>query len=258
MLMNSTFRIEGPSKVKPGNTTFGTVFVIGKPVGKPDDKGMVQASYVLVTAAHVLDEIAGEQAILTLRRKSQDGSYSKFPYATKIRDGQTNRYVVHPSADVAVMYISLPSEVALTLLPTAFLVDDARLEHLEVHPGDEFLCLGFPLYVDLLGFPVVRSGLLASYPITPSKTVKTFYYNFHVFPGNSGGPVYFDFANRAYGGATHIGHEWGIVGLVSQQVSSQLFPDEKLDTAIIVPSSFILETIEILPAVPVADQTNHK
>jgi hypothetical protein len=251
-LMNSTFRVEGPDRAKAGSTLFGTVFVLGKPVANADDKASKESNYVLITAAHVLEGISGEQAILTLRRRNADGSYVPFPYSEKIRDGLINRYVVPPNADVAAMYVSLPGETAITPLPTDFLLDDARLEHLEVHPGDELLSLGFPLYVDLNGFAVVRSGLLASYPLTPSKVVGRFYYNFHIFPGNSGGPVYFDFANRAYGGVTHIGHEWGIIGLVSQQVSPKLFPDEKLDVSVIVPSTFIKEAIGMLPPTPVA------
>jgi len=113
------------------------------------------------------------------------------------------------------MFVNLPTDTEIKLLPIAFLADDARLEHLEVHPGDELLCLGFPLAADVNGFPVLRSGLLASYPITPSKTVKQYYYNFHIFPGNSGGPVYFNFLNRVYGNATHLGDiEQGVIGLV--------------------------------------------
>ena len=164
-----------------------------------------------------------------------------------------NLYVKNPDADVAAMYVPIPEGTAFDLLPMVFLADDARLTRLEMHPGDELQCLGFPLAISLNGFPVIRSGLLASYPITPTKVVRQLYYNFHTFPGNSGGPVYFSFFNRVYGGSTHLGDtEQGIIGLVSQQVTSRLpgYESTPLDISIIVPSSYIIDTIDMLPDTP--------
>ena len=179
VLMNSTFEIMGPS-AEAGKTTFGTIFVLGKPLKADPTKG----SYVLITAAHVLNEISGDTATLFLRKKDASGAFTKFPVPLSIRNQGKNLYVKNPDADVAAMYLNLPNETEIKLLPLALLADDATLQHLEVHPGDELLCLGFPLAIDVKGFPVIRSGLLASYPITPSRIVKQYYYNFHVFPGN--------------------------------------------------------------------------
>ncbi len=243
-LMNSTFEIFGPS-TEVGKTTFGTVFFLGRPLRTDPKRG----SYVLITAAHVLDEISGDTATLVLRKKDVTGALNKLPYLIAIRSQGTKLYVKNPDADVAAMFVRIPTGAEPMLLPTSSLVDDAVLEHLEIHPGDELLCLGFPLAVDVHGFPVVRSGLLSSYPITPSKTVKQYYYNFHIFPGNSGGPVYFSFSNRIFNGATNVGLRQGVIGLVSQQVASALpeFKDVPLDIAIVVPSSYIQDTIAMLP-----------
>jgi hypothetical protein len=114
-------------------------------------------------------------------------------------------------------------------------------------------CLGFPLAISLNTFPVIRSGLIASYPITPTEAIGKIYYNFHVFPGNSGGPVYFSFLNRVYGGATHLGDiEQGVIGLVDQEVSSKMpaFANTPLDISIIIPSTYIADTIKMLPDEP--------
>ena len=121
-----------------------------------------------------------------------------------------------------------------------------------MHPGDELLCLGFPLAINFNAFPVIRSGLLASFPITPSRTVRQYYYNFHVLPGNSGGPVYFSLPNRIYQNATHIGDlQQGTIGLVTQQVSSRVpEKDISVDISILVPSSYISDTIAMLPDEP--------
>jgi S1-C subfamily serine protease len=248
ILMNSTFEIFGPSATEPGETTFGTVFFLGKPLRTDPNKG----SFVLITAAHVLDEISGDTATLVLRRKNSTGDYTKLPYTIAIRDQGKNLYVKNPEADVAAMFVSVPTVAEPMLLPISALADDTELKQLEIHPGDELLCLGFPLAVDLNTFPVVRSGLLASYPITPSKAVRQYYYNFHIFPGNSGGPVYFSFSNRIFGGGTHIGLQQGVIGLVSKQVSSTIpgFKGVPLDIAIVVPSSYIQDTIALLPEAP--------
>src|SRR6202020_583083 len=103
-------------------------------------------------------------ATLILRKKDGDG-FSKVAYPIKIRRKGVKLYVKNPDADVAAMYTSLPNEFNFQFLPTQFLADDATLEHLEVHPGDELFCLGFPLAIDFNGFPVLRTGTLASYPI---------------------------------------------------------------------------------------------
>ena len=191
LLMNSTFEIAGPDAM-PGKQTFGTVFLLGKPM-KEDPK---RAYFVLVTAAHVLDAISGDVATVLLRHKDENGNYTLLPTQIEVRHNGASLYVKNPDADVAAMYIRIPEAAAFDLLSIALLADDNRLNRAGVHPGDELQCLGFPLAINLNGFPVIRSGLLASYPITPTKVVRQLYYNFHTFPGNSGGPVYFSFLSR--------------------------------------------------------------
>jgi hypothetical protein len=162
LLMNSTFEILGQSR-EPGKINNGTVFIMGRPMKDDPARGY----NVLITAAHVLDEIAGDDAMLLLRRKATDGSYTKYQYAVKIRRLGSNVYVKNADADVTAMYVNLPRELALSLLTTERLVDDAEFQRLEIHPGDELLCLGFPLFADTNGFPILRSGKIASYPLVP-------------------------------------------------------------------------------------------
>ena len=247
-LMNTTFEIKGKAASGPkgeARFTSGTVFVMGKPFKNGANGG----DPVLITAAHVLDGIVGDDATLSLRRQDQAGTFTVVPTQIHIRDHGKNLYVKHPNADVAAMYVSLPNELDIPLPSLSYLATDDQLQALEIHPGDELLCLGFPLDLQQNTFPVIRSGLLASYPLFPSKKAKVFYYNFHVFPGNSGGPVYFNFMFRRTYGPAHPGTKpVGIIGLVSQQLNSTLPGYEKaqLDMAVIVPSSFITETVEML------------
>jgi hypothetical protein len=65
--------------------------------------------------------------------------------------------------------------------------------------------------------------------------------------------VFFAFSNRTVRGAMQLGvNHQGVIGLVSQQTTSTL-PETQgvpLDISIIVPSSYIQETIALLPELP--------
>jgi S1-C subfamily serine protease len=138
----------------------------------------------------------------------------------QIRSGKKELWKKHPRVDVAAMFISLPENVVSTLLTTNDLMDDNKLNEYEIHPGLELLCLGYPFGAEAnsKGFPILRSGRIASYPLTPTKEIKTFLFDFTVFPGNSGGPVYFFKQDPAYGGVRRIGSAiYGIMGLVVRE-----------------------------------------
>lgn len=249
-LMRSTFKIVGQDSI-------GTAFVIGRPVPGESNK----LFFVLVTAAHVLQNIKGEQAVLFLRKKQGD-DFVKFTQPLQIRKNNQPLWKEHPEADVAVMYLPLPTEADIQILPMSLLVTDQQLEQFEIHPGDVLSCLGYPYGAEAngSGFPILRSGQIASYPLTPTRKTKTFLFDFRVFGGNSGGPVYFVSTNRIYGGETRLGQTIHLVaGLVSQE---QVVEEEiksltetrrakhPLSLAVVVHAALIRETIELLPTHP--------
>ena len=248
LLMHATFLISGPAAGQQG-VSFGTVFAMGVPY-KDNPK---IAHIVLVTAAHVLEGIAGDNASLQLRRKNSDGSYTAFGYQLPIRKGGQPIYVKHSTADVAAMYADLPDEVPMTGLSPDVLATDKSLEDFEVHPGDEAFILGFPAAASTAGgFPILRVGHIASYPLTPMKLTKQWAFDAHILNGNSGGPVYYTYVNRLFKGQLHFGVGQGVFGLVIQDVRSLLpeFANKDLDYGIVVPAQFIRETIDMLPAPP--------
>jgi S1-C subfamily serine protease len=244
ILMESTFRIHGPTKDDAQKTSFGTAFLMGKPTPEAN-----KYYYVLITADHVLESIDGDNATLTLREKHEDGSYTQKPWNIKLRTQGQPLYVKHKEADVAALYVDMPDNLNVPILPIALLADDEVLKRFEVHPGDELRCLGFPLFVSAeAGFPILRSGIIASYPIVPTKLNKSILIDFNVFQGNSGGPVYFVDHDRIYGGSLHIGEtEQFVIGLVTSQLSAKLYNNQTLGLASVVPAPYILETIELLP-----------
>lgn len=241
-LMHYTYRIVGPTG-KPNEVKYGTVFVMGIPDTNRPGKGQL----VLVTAAHVLEGISGEKATVHVREKMADGKFRKVAHVLQIRKGRKPLWVRHPAADVAVMKIALPAFISkqadeIPLLSTDQLADDEMMERFEIHPGDELLCLGYPLGkgANVSGFSILRSGKIASYPLTPAKDTKTFLFDFEVFPGNSGGPVYFVEKGRKYGGIIHMAETIQfIAGLVTRQ-------HEELRLAVVVPAHFIKETLALL------------
>ena len=248
-LMMSTLRIEGQNSL-------GTVFIVGRPYPTEEKK----LRYTLVTAAHVLKDIKGEVAILYLRRQLEDEKWQIMPTPIKIREGTKQLWVEHSQADIAAMYIGVPEQAKVSVIPLNMLADDDLLAKYRIHPGDLLDCLGYPLGVQSSegGFPVLRSGKIASYPLLPTKNTKTFLLDFRVFPGNSGGPVYISFTGeRIYDGAIQMGTAFNfIMGLVSEEIRvteklKQLysFREEQtpLGLAKIIHASLIRETIALLP-----------
>jgi hypothetical protein len=162
-------------------------------------------------------------------------------------------YVRHPTADVAAVYGDIPNEVPMTGLSPDSLVTDKSLGDIEFHPGDEAHILGFPAMLGTEGgFPILRVGRIASYPLTPMKVVKQWAFDAHVFNGNSGGPVYFTSVNRFFKRTVHFGVAQGVLGLVIQEGRSVLpeFANRDLDYGVVVPAEFIKETLDMLPAPP--------
>jgi S1-C subfamily serine protease len=213
----NTIMMEATCKIA-GQGTLGTGFIIGK----PDEKNPPKAFYTLVTADHVLRAAKGDKVVLTLRQKQKDESWKRIEIPVQIRNKKKDLWQKHPQADVAAMFVRLPTNVVTTLLTTDLLMDDAKLKEYELHPGLELLCLGYPFGAEAnaQGFPILRSGRIASYPLIPTEKTKTFLFDFTVFRGNSGGPVYFFKTDPAYGGTRRIGTAiYGIMGLVVRERS---------------------------------------
>jgi S1-C subfamily serine protease len=250
VMMQSTMRFQCVTQT--GQATIGSGFILGRTI-----PGSVKLRYVFITAAHVFNDCVGDTGILYVRQIDSQGHWKEAPIILPIRTRGSQDWAKNPTADVAALYVSLPDGAVPLIVPAELLADDARLTEFEVHPGDELYVLGYPLgFQGPGGFPILRSGKIASYPLVPSKDNPYFLMDFRVFQGNSGGPVYSVWYNRFYGGATHIGGVQMVMGLVSEEISAteeqhsiyenraQRYP---LSLAKVVPASLIKETINQLP-----------
>lgn len=247
-MMRSTVKIQS-------GVAFGTGFILLAPI-IGSTNGL--RSYVLVTAAHVLARMPSTNVTLSFRSGHQS-IYNKVNQEVPIRLNGTNLWTQHPTADVAALRIAIPSLTDLGNLPTELLREDKFLEDFRIHPGDEVRVLGFPhgYEANNAGFPVLRSGRIASYPLTPTTINPTFMIDFRVFPGNSGGPVYISERRAMTSGMLDTVQLRGILGLVSQEakvsetitsINEHSIRTYQLGLGIIVPSRFIRETIEMLPS----------
>lgn len=251
-LMLATFKVATPDST-------GTAFMLTRAATSDPKK----TQFIAVTAGHVLARMKGDEATLHLRKREADGRYAKAPMPLKIRQGGKPTWTKHPTADLAVMYVSLPSDVSVPHISVELLASDSDLEKYEMHPGDMLRGIGFPhpnqFEANEAGFPVVRLGCIASYPLLPTKSTKTFFFDFNTFEGDSGGPVYLSENNRFYGGKTQEGRVQLILGLVS----GQQFLDEefklayqtgkfrhRLGLGIVVHATAIKEAITLLPREP--------
>lgn len=242
-MMERTFFVSGPAVGQAsGLSTTGTVFLIGKPLKTRS----ALSRPVLVTAAHVLKGIAGDTATVQSRVRDSSGRYTAVPVQIKIRDQGSDLYLVHPNADVAVMYVDTPIlRTGRVSLGPDFLASDQYMEKVQFHAGDELFVLGYPLsFQGSGGFPILRAARISSYPVFPASIAPQVYIDLVVFPGNSGGPVYFVYCPRVNKGVTDYNQCYkGIFGLVSRQARVR---QESLFIAEVIPSQFILKAVQML------------
>jgi S1-C subfamily serine protease len=251
-LIQATVQLEQP--LGDGTRTVGTGFLISA----PGPNGTTRT--VLITANHVFDKMPGATARIGYRISNPDGSWSYSPQPLKIRDGQGHElWTHHPTRDVAAITIKAPPEFAKAALPENYLAADDTFAQQQVNPGDEMMALGFPrgLSANSAGFPILRSGRVASYPLAPAKIYPTFLLDFSVFPGNSGGPVFVNRVENAPSGmqqasnTTAAPSEGFIAGLLTQQVELN---DERLEIGIVTHAKYIRETIALMQN-PLANTT---
>ena len=252
-LIQATVQVEQP--LGDGTRTVGTGFLIADPT--PDGAPRT----ILVTANHVLQGMPGATAQIGFRVQHADGSWSYAPAPLKIRDPQGHAlWTHHPSRDVAAIAITAPPEFAKAAIPENYLASDETFTRWQVGAGDMMMALGFPrgLSANPAGFPILRSGRVASYPVAPAKAFPTFLLDFAVFPGNSGGPVFMAEETRGGQGApsataaatpastgpqpSATAPEF-IAGLLTQQVELN---SERLEIGIVTHAKFIRETLDLV------------
>jgi S1-C subfamily serine protease len=229
-LIQATVQVEQP--LGDGTRNVGAGFLVSDPT--PDGKPRT----VLVTANHVFAKMPGPIATIGFRIQDADGSWRYAPAPLKIRDGDKALWTRHPAYDVAVIPIDAPPAFAKAAIPEAWLATDQTFAKDEVSPGDEMRALGFPegLSANPAGFPILRVGRVASFPLAPASAFPTFLLDFAVFPGNSGGPVYVDKGGDGAAGGF-------VAGLLTQQVELN---SQNLSIGVVTDAVFVRQALALL------------
>lgn len=207
---------------------------------------------LLVTATHVLTATTGPAAALEFRFPLADGSFERRRQPLPVRDGDRPLWTAHPREDVAILPVTLPAEVTGAALPFDCLASEESVIQQRIHPGEALFLLGYPHRTEAnsLGFPILRQGTIASYPLVPIAAHPTFLFSGNTFEGDSGGPLY------------RVGHTSDGTAriLLLGLMHGQRFLDEdmtmvygstklrhRLGLGIVVQADFIRQTIALVP-----------
>jgi V8-like Glu-specific endopeptidase len=238
-LIEATVRLEQPLPNQQSTVGTGFVVVDHRPDGAPRT--------VLITANHVFQNMPRDSAQVGFRRRDAAGAWRYAPIKVRLRDAAGEPlWTRHPTQDVAA--IELPDGVAPSALPLQALGGQRVLEAIGIEPGDEMMVLGYPdgVSANAAGFPILRAGRVASYPLSPADRYPTYLVDFNVFGGNSGGPVY---ALAPSGplpqGAS--GRAIVVTGLLTQQIESR---GQRLAIGNVTQADFITETLSLLNGGP--------
>jgi hypothetical protein len=236
-MIAATVKIEQP---QPGGTLtiLGTGFLVNDPT--PDGAPRI----VLVTAGHVLQNMAGATAYVDYRLPQPGGGWKLSPQPLPIRSGPSLLWVKDPDEDVAAIAVQAPPEFARAAIPLSWLADAADYTDLGIHPGDEMFALGYPdgYSANPEGFPVLSTGHVASYPLLTIPTYPRFMLDTRTWPGNSGGPVFLASPVQRRPGIPLAGTPY-VTGLVAKVA-------EKYDWAFVIEATAIRRTIALLDHSP--------
>ena len=240
-LIDATVQLDQPDG--NGRRTVGTGFLVEAP--RPDGTPRT----VLVTAAHVLERMPGTEARIGWRIALPDGAWRFTPEPLRIREADlTPDWTRHPERDIAVMEIVAPETFARAAIPLGWLAEADAFDQWQVGPGDELLSLGFPrgLSANRAGFPILRVGRIASWPLTPIGAFPTFLLDFPVQAGNSGGPVFWTPGARRLPGTPMPDHPF-IAGVLVQSVEVD---GEGLGIGVVAHAVYVREAIALMDGAP--------
>ena len=231
-LFYATVRIS--QQLPDGKFGQGTGFLVSAPT--PDGAPRV----VMVTADHVFSaKMTGDEVKIGLRQQDAAGHWRYAPELLRIRQAGAPLWIRHPAQDIAVITIQAPPEVARAAIPLAWLADADTFSRYGLRPGDPLMAIGYPSGLSSTGegFPILRTGALASYPVAPLQTYPTFLLDAPIVTGNSGGPVFYARAGVQF-----------ILGIVTKTVETDGRP---LQLGIITQAAFVREAIALLDSPPV-------
>ncbi|MCA9269957.1 MAG: trypsin-like peptidase domain-containing protein [Planctomycetales bacterium] len=230
-------------RLSQGSTSGTGFFVTLEDSENNDDKDPSRC--LLVTAAHVFNDFSGDTCKAVLRVLQEDGTYVRRDLDIAIRKEKKPLWVRHPDLDVAVIAAELPDGVDVQPLAYRQIADETFAKDRKVRVGQAVFVPCFPaqLEANAAGWPVLRTGSIASHPLTPVDSAKTIFIDYSHFGGDSGSPVF-----------VRIDDEPIVIGVVfamQRQTDKTTSPFEErvmhtpLGLAITVQAPLVRDTIEL-------------
>lgn len=236
-MISATVQLD--QNIGEGRRKVGTGFLVQAP--RKDGTSRL----LLVTAQHVFRVMPNAEARIGWRFAEADGNwrFEPAPLAIRTADG-TPLWTQHPTEDVAVLEITAPPEFARAAIPVGWIAMGNTFDEWRMGPGDELFALGYPhgLSANRAGFPILRSGRISSWPLTPVQHFKTFLLDFNVSQGNSGGPVFWVPAATRRPGVPVPTNPF-IAGVLIKEVQGN---GEGIELGVVAHGQYIHETIALL------------
>lgn len=175
----------------------------------------------LVTNRHVFE---GEKSV-RLRFNTIDGKVRIFEQDLFFKGGG-HRWLAHrfKKVDLALLSIS-PQILDANKIKYGFIIEELfaysryskeDFKKIGIEAGDPVFVLGFPLGIsgDIQNFPCVKWGIISRADEEVVREKKAFIIDSSIFPGNSGGPVFFRPTNTALEKAKAVKRAY-LIGVVS-------------------------------------------
>lgn len=161
------------------------------------------AKSFVVTAHHVLVKTKGDTCILVSRTRRNEGTYQRREIRIPVRKAGQPLWTKHATHDLAAL--PLPHDIEVVSLPLDSLATEQQL--VEVRVGDGVRLAVFPERdeANKAGFPILRTGAIASYPVVPVQQHPMFLVDTNAWTGDSGGPVMHATLRSPSGGPLVIG-----------------------------------------------------
>jgi hypothetical protein len=178
--------VEATTLLKGKNST-ATCFLLRRPsTARPG-----QDDVILVTAGHVLEAMESEDALLLLRTPSTEGAPQVDTLAIKVRAAGKPLWTKHREVDAGAMRCSLSEGTGIVPLRLDALATPNSIEGNRLAVAEALRFASYPFKVTgASGFPTVRHGTVASFPLFPVTRYKTYLIDCTACEGDSGGPVF--------------------------------------------------------------------
>lgn len=178
--------IRGTVRVAAGSSS-ATAFVVELGEAEEQEK----QRFALVTAAHVFEEMDGATCTVHFRAADGKGGFSRRETELKVRENSEPLWIRHPGADVAAIFVDLPANIDVEPFELRQVANQAYFDEGEIRVGQEVYIPCFPAKIESneAGFPILRTGSVASYPLTAPTVGHSILIDYSHFGGDSGAPV---------------------------------------------------------------------